>query len=226
MGKHMPRQPRREYMDEPRSVEAYATSDFSEVNQAFVDRLFELTGPAEVLHVIDLGTGPGDIPLRILRVRPGWRIVALEASPPMLDFAKKAAREAGVTTGIHWFQADAKGSGLPGRTFDVVFSNTILHHISETELVWEEVKRVGKRGALVFFRDLARPATPEDAHRIVETYGGVGPELMRRDYYNSLLAAYTVDEVRAQLSEAGLDDIEVTRVTDRHWDAFGRLPDK
>ena len=224
MAKHMPRQPRREVMDEPRSAEAYATSDFSEVNQAFVDRLFELTGPAKAVRVIDLGTGPGDIPLRILRARPDWRIVALEASPPMLDYAKKSARSAGVTTGIHWFQADAKGSGLPGRSFDVVFSNSILHHISETELVWEEVKRVGKRGALVFFRDLARPATPADAYGIVDTYGGVGTEVMRREYYDSLLAAYTVDEVRAQLDEAGLEDVEVKMVTDRHWDAFGRLP--
>ncbi|KPL00212.1 MAG: hypothetical protein AMK75_05735 [Planctomycetes bacterium SM23_65] len=219
----MPRQPEPEYMDEPLAAEAYALSDFSEVNQAFVDTLFELVGPLGEARAIDLGTGPGDIPLRIVRARPKWRVVAVEASRPMLELAKKAAREAGLSASIHWFQADAKDTGLPAHSFDVVFSNSILHHITETEEFWEEVKRLGKRGAFVLHRDLVRPPTREAAQEIVETYGSVGPELMQRDYYNSLLASYTIDEVRKQLDKAGLIALDVHMVTDRHWDVTGRV---
>ena len=43
MPTHMPRQPEPEYMDDPAEAEAYAASDFSEVNQAFIDRLLELS---------------------------------------------------------------------------------------------------------------------------------------------------------------------------------------
>ena len=141
----------------------------------------------------------------------------------MLAFAKKASEQAELARPVYWLGADAKDTGLPAKSFDVVFSNSILHHIADTEAFWAEVKRLCKQGGFVFIRDLARPASDEDARDIVKKYGGVGPELMQRDYYNSLLAAYTVSEVRAQLDAAGLEAIEATMVSDRHWDAFGRL---
>lgn len=211
-------------MDDPLGAEAYARSDFSDVNQGFVDALLELVGPHDAARAIDLGTGPGDIPIRIVRARPDWRIVAVDASGPMLEFARKAAAEAGVSDAIEWLQADAKHTGLPAHGFDVVFSNSILHHITEVEAFWAEVKRLGKPGAFVLLRDLARPASREAARRIVETYAKDGPALMRRDYFNSLLASWTVDEVRDQLRRASIACLDVRMVSDRHWDVTGRLP--
>ncbi len=38
-----------------------------------------------------------------------------------------------------------------------------------------------------------------------------------------LLAAYTVEEVRDQVSQAGLRGIDVEMASDRHWIASGRL---
>ena len=222
----MPRQPEPEVMDEPKAVEAYALSDFSDVNQKFVDALLELAAPAEEADVIDLGTGPGDIPIRIARARPRWRIVAVDASAPMLKFARKAARNAGLSKKIRFLKLDVKRTGLAPCSFDVVCSNSILHHLADADAFWREVKRLAKPGAFILLRDLARPRTRRAAIRIVQKYGSCGPELMQRDYYNSLLAAYTVEEVRGQLAEAGLIGLEVRMVSDRHWDAFGRLPSK
>jgi len=69
----MDRQPEPEAMDIPREAEAYALADFAEVNEAFVARLHELAGTRGNLLAADLGTGPGGIPLRLLRVRPVGR---------------------------------------------------------------------------------------------------------------------------------------------------------
>jgi hypothetical protein len=55
----------------------------------------------------------------------------------------------------------------------------------------------------------------------VEAYAGAEPEILRRDFFNSLCAAFTPDEVRAQLREAGLA-LEVLDVEDRHLVARGR----
>jgi len=42
------------------------------------------------------------------------------------------------------------------------------------------------------------------------------PEIIvKQDFFNSLCAAFTVEEVRAQLADAGLD-LEVSRVSNRH----------
>lgn len=210
-------------MDGPEEAEAYAFSDFSEVNQAFVQRLLELVPEERALTAVDLGTGPGDIPVRVCLARRAWHVVGVDASEAMLVYARRRSLQAGVTERIDWVRVDAKHTGLPSHSFDVVFSNSILHHVNDTDAFWTELKRLAKPGAAVLLRDLYRPPTPEAARRIVETYGGVGPKRMQEDYYRSLLSAYTPGEVHSQLVRAGLDMLRVEKITDRHMDVFGRL---
>ena len=210
-------------MDVYAETQAYAQADFADVNQAFVERLLELTAHKDVVTAVDLGTGPADIPVRILRARPDWYIVAVDASEPMLHFARKRLLKEGLISSIELVLADAKATGLSSYFFDVVFSNSILHHLTDTDLFWAEVKRLAIPGAIVLLRDLARPATTGDARKIVQQYASGESELLQQEYYRSLLAAYTVEEVRAQLDEAGLQALQVAMVSDRHLDVFGRL---
>jgi ubiquinone/menaquinone biosynthesis C-methylase UbiE len=221
----MPRQPEPEYMDGAEEASAYAASDFSSVNQAFVDRLLELVGPDPAsLAALDLGTGPGDIPIRLCLARPAWRVVAVDASEPMLAIARKAARQAKLSERIAFLRVDATRTGLPARSFDVLLSNSILHHLSSPADFWRELQRVGKPRAIVLLRDLYRPPSEDAARKIVATYAGVGPKRMQEDYYRSLLSSFTPEEVRAQLAQTGLASLKVEKITDRHLDVFGRLP--
>ena len=215
----MERIPEPEIMDIPDEAEAYALADFADVNAAFVTRLEELTAAGEPSLALDLGTGPGDIPSRLRQVRPAWSIVAVDAAFPMLRLARAAVREAQVG----WTQADAKTLPFPAACFDVVFSNSILHHITGVTPFWMELKRVATSNAFVFLRDLARPEDPEAARDLVDRYAGQESPLLQEEFYRSLLSAYTVDEVRAQLAEAGLDSLQVAMVTDRHLDVSGRI---
>jgi hypothetical protein len=64
--------------------------------------------------------------------------------------------------------------------------------------------------------DLMRPGSFEEAAWLVELYAKGEPPLLRNDFYNSLLAAFEPEEVKAQLKEAGLDHLAVTPVSDRH----------
>jgi len=223
MTDQMPRTPEPEVMDGQAEAEAYAETDFSEVNQAFVDRLLAIVGPLDEAHAVDLGTGPGDIPLRVLKARPAWQVVAVDASPAMLEAAGEAQAAAGIEQGIQWLLADAKATGLAADSVDVIFSNSILHHINDAGKFWAEVRRLARPGATVLLRDLARPTDEAAARRIVDTYAGGESELLRKEYYDSLLAAYTPAEVREQLARAGLRGLTVSMVTDRHLDVVGRL---
>ena len=72
--------------------------------------------------------------------------------------------------------------------------------------------------------DLRRPRTTEEAASIVEQYSADDPEVLRTDFYNSLLAAYTPSEIRAQLDSLGLQNLEVDSISDRHLLVWGRLP--
>lgn len=217
------RTPEPEYMDDRAEAEAYAAADFSSVNAAFAERLAELAAAVGEAEALDLGTGPADIPIRVARLKPGWRITAADASAAMLDIARRNVDAAGLRGRIVLVHSDAKRMELPSAAYDVVFSNSIIHHITDTHALWSEVARVAKPGALIFFRDLARPASPAAARAIVDAYAGAESAVLQEEYYRSLLSSYTIEEVRAQLAKAGLRGLTVAMATDRHLDVFGRV---
>lgn len=215
------RHPESELMDLPHEVEAYAQADFASVNQAFVNRLVDVVRKPDA-RALDLGTGPGDIPLRIKQLAPNWQITAVDGAPAMLDLARQAQKRLGLT-GIEWCLADAKATGLPGGTFDVVCSNSIIHHVGDIGAFWREVRRLTKPGGWIFMRDLFRPATLQAAREITRHHAGTESPILQQEFFRSLLAAYTPQEVQKQLQDAGLTTLQVLAVTDRHMDVWGRL---
>ena len=68
--------------------------------------------------------------------------------------------------------------------------------------------------------DLVRPESPEAAMAIVESVTPNEHPLLKQDFYNSLCAAFTVEEVRDQLRNARLP-LEV-ELSARHMRIRGR----
>ena len=58
---------------------------------------------------------------------------------------------------------------------------------------------------------------------LAETYAGGESPLLKRDFYNSLRAAFTPAEVARQLARQ-LPQLSCRVVSDRHWVVTGRLP--
>jgi len=58
---------------------------------------------------------------------------------------------------------------------------------------------------------------------MVQQYSANEPKILRHDFYHSLLAAYNIEEVAAQLQSAGLIRLHLHEVSDRHWVAVGHL---
>ena len=71
--------------------------------------------------------------------------------------------------------------------------------------------------------DLRRPDTREQAGRLMQEYSGNEPEVLRRDFFNSLLAAYRPEEIAAQLALVNLSGLQVESVGDRHVVVYGHL---
>jgi ubiquinone/menaquinone biosynthesis C-methylase UbiE len=209
-------------MDLEEEAAAYAAADFADVNNAFVSRLLELAGNRPTLTALDLGTGPADIPIRVWKLRRTWRIVAMDASPAMLEIARSAVTAAKAQYFIHLVYADAMAAPFQSKSFDIVFSNSLLHHVSDPSQLWREIARLIRPGGLIFVRDLFRPDSPSEIDRLVQQYAGRESTLLREEYRRSLAAAYTTDEVTHQLIDAGLNNLKVAMVTDRHFDVAGR----
>lgn len=211
-------------MDEGDQAAAYAAADFEEPNSRFValfaDSIGTPAGP-----VLDLGCGPGDIVLRLARRYPGVEIHGLDGAEAMLAHARWALeREPELASRVRFIRGLLPDGPLPRTDYAAVISNSLLHHLHRPADLWTTVRRAAVPGGRVLLMDLFRPGSREDAEAIVAAYGAGEPEVLRRDFFNSLLAAFTPDEVREQLRAAGLHDLEVDTVSDRHLLVHGRLP--
>jgi ubiquinone/menaquinone biosynthesis C-methylase UbiE len=203
-----------ELMDDERQSIAYANADFSTSNQLFVDMLIR-DFPAPLRRAVDIGCGPGDVVIRLARAEPDLHITAIDGSAPMIALARRAVRAAGLENRITLLQGSVPGVVLEDRGYDAVLSKDLLHHLPDPSVLWSEITRLGRPGAAVRVMDLVRPDTPEAARRIVDAVAAREDPILREDFYNSLCAAFTVDEVRSQLAAAGLD-FDVNRVSERH----------
>ncbi|MBM4122324.1 MAG: class I SAM-dependent methyltransferase [Nitrospira sp.] len=218
----MPRILEPEVMDEEEQCLAYAQADFEEENQGFVDRFREYFPDLTAGHVLDLGCGPGDIPIRFVRALSGCRVTGVDASPAMIRLAEEAVRKAGCVDRIT-LRCERLQSLALSEPADAAISNSLLHHLPNPLQFWYGLKKLVKPGSYVLVMDLLRPESPEEAQAIVDCYAADEPAILRRDFYNSLLAAFTEDEVAAQLAELNLSRLLIDVVDDRHWVVGGRI---
>lgn len=212
----MQRVPEPELMDAPAQARAYAEADFSEPNSLFVEDALSHLESADGGRLLDLGCGPGDICLRFARALPGWHITGLDAGPNMLTLADAALKGSGLENRVEFVQAHLPAHSFSHR-FDAIVSNSLLHHLPDPMVLWHTVAELAAPGAFVQVMDLHRPPDHETATALVEAHAAGEPEVLRQDFYNSLLAAWTVEEVEAQLAQANLDGLTLSRPTERHW---------
>lgn len=211
-----------ELMDDPEQALAYAKADFEEENQGFVNLFREYFPDVTEGHVLDLGCGPADIPIRFIKALPRCRVTGVDGSPAMIQLGEQAVRAAGLTDRIT-LRCERIQSLALVEPADVGISNSLLHHLANPLQLWFVLKKLVKPGAPLLVMDLLRPSSPEAAQAIVDRYASNESPLLRRDFYRSLLAAFTEDEVAAQLAEMNMTRLLIHVPDDRHWVVAGRV---
>ena len=212
-------------MDDAAQARAYAEADFDEPNERFVAMYAEFIGalPAGAA-VLDLGCGPGDISLKLAAAWPKIEVHALDGSEAMLAFGRAAlASRPELQPRLQFIQGMVPGAALPRARYQAVISNSLLHHLHDPDGLWRMIRERGAEGAPVLVMDLMRPADEAAARALVDEHAAGEPEVLRRDFYNSLLAAFEPAEVSAQLARAGMGHFEVEAVSDRHMVIRGRV---
>jgi ubiquinone/menaquinone biosynthesis C-methylase UbiE len=121
-------------------------------------------------RILDVGTGPGLLPLRIAAIRPDLRIDAVDLAPEMIDRARHNATRAGQGTEITFSVADVAALPFPDASFDLIVSTISQHHWPDPGAGLSELRRVLRPGAQAWIYDFrwamrraeraARAATP------------------------------------------------------------------
>lgn len=220
----MKRVPEPELMEDEAQARAYAEADFTEPHAMFV-RLCAAAWPDREMHgsAVDLGCGPADITVRLAERYPGLVLDGVDGSAAMLRYGAERVRRHGLESRIRLIQGRLPGCVLRA-DYDVIVSNSLLHHLFDPAVLWDAVRRCGRPGAPVFVMDLLRPEDEARARALVNRHAAAAPAVLRRDFMHSLCAAYRPDEVRRQLDRAGLDGFDVEVVSDRHLAVTGRVP--
>jgi len=205
----LPRQPEPEVMDDQGEVEAYASA----AAQAFLDAI-DNTLVNQVLAfaprglLLDIGTGPGGIPLKIARRCPEIRVVGVDRSANMIAAARRAAAEQGLRARAWFLIGDACQLGLPAGCFDVVLVNSLLHHLDRPAALFREMARVAKPEGVILLRDLRRPSRLTFPFH-VRWHGRYYSGLMYKLFRDSVRAAYTPAELAGLLRESALAEAEI-----------------
>lgn len=214
----MKRVPEPELMTDPEQARAYATADFSEPHNHFVELFREHFAGHEITGlVLDLGCGPADITIRFARAYPDCRLLGIDGARAMLDEGLHAVAAAGLEGRIQLMEGRLPDVTLPEVDFGAVISNSLLHHMGDPKDFWQTVAAVVMPGTPLLVMDLMRPEDERQTEALVTTYAADAPAILRRDFHRSLLAAYRPAEVQAQLDAAGLAHLSAAVVSDRHW---------
>jgi len=206
-----------ELMSDKEQAAAYANANFEEPHNHFVELLSLSMGEnfPEFGNVIDLGTGAADIAIRFASNYPCFEVDAIDGSCAMIAEGKKALDKVRLNDRINLIHSSIQDITLAEKEYAIVFSNSLLHHLHDPMALWELIKNA-KGNPLVFIMDLMRPKNIQKIDELVHKYAGNEPEILQKDFKNSLKAAFTPEEVVLQLQDIGLDRLKVTVVSDRH----------
>jgi ubiquinone/menaquinone biosynthesis C-methylase UbiE len=219
----MERIPEPDLMNEVEQACAYAEADFAEPHNYWIELLQQsLLDLPQTGLALDLGCGPGDITIRFARAFPGWTIDGVDGAAAMLNYGYAAVQQAELGDRVQLVESYLPEGDAPHLVYDLISSNSLLHHLTDSSVLWQSIHRWSRPGTWIFIMDLMRPTTPAIAAQFVSQYAANEPEILQRDFYNSLLAAYSIPEIEAQLQQAELSHLSVKPVSDRHFMIWGR----
>lgn len=155
---------------------------------------------------VDLGCGPSGILDQLsAAVSPGGRVVGLDSDPAHTALARQYVTRAGLAD-VEVITADARRTGLPSGSFDLVHARTLLVNIPDPAEVVAEMVRLAQPGGWVASQE------PDAEHALCY------PPLPAWDHLRTIFLV-SHDRLGADLRigrrlpelfrQAGLEDIEV-----------------
>jgi trans-aconitate methyltransferase len=211
----MRRRPEPELMEDEDQVIAYAKADFEIPHSQFIERLKIVIGnPDFDGFALDLGCGPGDICRRFAEAYPYSLTHAVDGSKAMIN-AGQLSLSPLLQKRIHFILGRLPNVMLPQPHYEIIYSNSLLHHLHDPLTMWQVIKNYSRPGTWVVIMDLFRPDSIKTAQIMVDTYACNEPLILKQDFYNSLLAAFTIKEIHQQIEDAGLP-LDIEQISNRH----------
>ncbi|MBN1315305.1 MAG: class I SAM-dependent methyltransferase, partial [Anaerolineales bacterium] len=147
---------------------------------------------------------------------------AVDGSPAMLAWGRVLAeRDPDLSRRVQFLEGFLPRASIPVQAYTAVISNSLLHHLPDPQVLWQSIQQYAQTGTQVFVMDLRRPESEARARELLKENAADAPLILQRDFYHSLLAAFEPAEVEHQLRQAGLAELQVKIVSNRHLFVWG-----
>jgi SAM-dependent methyltransferase len=182
------------------NVKAFAEADKTPTRKLFLKLLDEYFSPKIFNNVLDLCCGPAQYTIDLAEMLY-CQIDAIDGSAPMLDIAKTNIEKSDLGHCIQLYNLHLPF--ITDKKYDLIVCVNSLHHFHDPKDFWITLKHHSTKGTNVLVIDLARPEI--NPSEVVEHYSSNESEYFQNDFYNSLHAAFTKEEVQGQLYKLSLD---------------------
>jgi ubiquinone/menaquinone biosynthesis C-methylase UbiE len=112
--------------------------------------------------ILDLGTGPGYLPIEIAKRSPAINIVGIDLTPKLIQMAQKNAIRVGLADRLNFQKGNAASLKFEDASFDMVISTGMLHSLKDPVKVFREIYRVLKKGGEAWIFDPAKISSQID----------------------------------------------------------------
>lgn len=155
--------------------------------------------------VLDIGTGPGLLPLELANVKNnGYRIVGLDISETMIRKAHENAKLAKAEDKVQFIIATAAHLPFADNSLDLVISNASFHHWTEPVQVFNEIERVTRKEGAIIIRD-SRRLPPNLFWKTFMFFVTLFMNKSHKEAWpKAIYAAYTLPEAREILKKSRL----------------------
>ncbi len=176
---------------------------------ANLEEFLPLPQATRSLHALDLGCGTGALAVRLARL--GLHVTLLDSSPAVLDFAKRAAREAGVTEKIEHKHGDAAqlANSFHAGSFDVILCHNILEYVDDPVAVLRGAARA-MRDSSAILSVIVRNQAGEvlkaaiQAGDLAAAEQNLTAQWGHESLYGGKVRLFTAESLQAMLMEASL----------------------
>lgn len=150
------------------------------LRKLFHSTTFQPLGKPDRIDILIAGCGTGQHPIETARRFRGAHLLAVDLSLASLCYAKRKTRESGLTT-VEYAQADLLELGSFERSFDVIESCGVLHHLAEPLVGWRVLLSLLRPGGVMllgFYSEAARQHIVKARDFIAEQgYGATADEI-------------------------------------------------
>ncbi len=128
--------------------------------------------------ILDIGTGPGSLLLKLAAMRPALRLTGLDISAAMVSTAKRNIEKAGLSSVIDIVESPANRLPFEDRSFGMVVSTGSLHHWKDPSGGINEVHRVLKSPGCALLYDLVSDMPKSALEECKMEFGGLRTTLL------------------------------------------------